>query len=266
MKKCLFTLCNDKYAPDAEMMIESFLKYNLEYNVVVFLLGQYKFKNPTIEVRDFSKNGWGIAGYTLFEAIESSRPFAQKELLQEYDEIVYSDSDMLFYDKIPEFSAPMSYTKHLNDDSLILDKTRYIEGGFINIGFYNMKKDKDTISFLDFLCSVSKKRMPMVNHNGCGRYWMQRIFNYLPFLGFKYEYINHLGINVAYWNIETNERRITEKDGKYFVNENIPLISFHFSGDTDDERLSKHSKITMKNNEVITKIFKKYREARKKCK
>jgi hypothetical protein len=54
--------------------------------------------------------------------------------------------------------------------------------------------------------------------------------NYFPaFLGDKCKILNHLGCNVAHWNI--SERKLTRADcGKYMVNDNCNLIFFHFSG------------------------------------
>lgn len=64
--------------------------------------------------------------------------------------------------------------------------------------------------------------------------------NFVPLYFQKVCILKHSGYNIAYWNL--HDRMIEKMDGVYLVNNEYPLVFFHFSGFSihAPESLSKH--------------------------
>lgn len=240
MKKVITTLINPNFKDYALVMIQSFLRYNEDYDAVVFSFGEVQYRDKRIKVINLNKDiNSNRSGVNIVETIEMNRAYTHLKLLENYDLVVYSDSDILFFDKIKDDYPNMMFTPHVYKYQNTTELARYMGGGFINIGFYVLPNNENTKKWLSIWHELSLKRLQGVNMNVNGqRYWAQSIYQFLPWCDVKYILESDAGLNVAYWNL--HERTISKREGKYFVNGMVPLICYHFSGYMGDGFISRY--------------------------
>jgi hypothetical protein len=153
---------------------------------------------------------------------------------------VYCDSDCLFFDKIPEFHGQIAVCEHFVDWENCKDLNRYMRNlSIINIGFMVFNKTKDYI--MDYICNMCISREDIIFEDKINkrRIRLQPFMTIFSHICNDFEIIKNYGINVAYWNLKSenlsDERDIIKIDNKYFVNnKDNPLIMFHFSGNRNN--------------------------------
>ena len=134
--------------------------------------------------------------------------------LEPIDEVLYSSSGVL----TPHCFTPISDAKKPGD----LDFSRF---GSFNLGFIGLRKCDLSFSFLKWWRDRLSQYGFYDPQSGMAvdQKWMDLAVVY--FKGFKI--IDHLGCNLAFWNL--HERRISKRDGIFYVNDNTALIFVHFS-------------------------------------
>ncbi|MGP4079666.1 hypothetical protein ACTWQL_07080 [Pseudalkalibacillus sp. R45] len=101
----------------------------------------------------------------------------------------------------------------------------FLQSGIFNTGFLAIKRSKTANAFVDWWT----ERLEHFSYTDPprGLYNEQRWIDLVPVYFDHVFQLKHPGYNVAKWNFF--ERRLTEQNGKYFVN-GFPLRFFHFSG------------------------------------
>lgn len=254
-----FTICSANFLPYAKSLGDSLKEHNCKHNFFIFLLDRYpnidgSFFSPhqIITVTDIGLVNFSEMEekYTIFELSCAMKPFIADYIFKrekECDKLFYFDSDILIFNQLSEAEKALEdcsilLTPHLIStkefDGKIEIEKNILRTGIYNAGFFGLKKSKETNDFLEWW----KYKMENYCFNDLDNgFFVDQLWLNLAvtiFTGVKL--ILNEGYNVAYWNLD--EREITLRNGKYFVNETCPLVFYHFSGfDLDAENLlSKH--------------------------
>lgn len=234
--KAIFCVCDYSCSKKAKVMLDSFNKYNEGYDSYVFTYGNFSVeKYNCINFEKFSSD----LNIPVFDKCEIFRFFAARNLIEEYDTVIYCDCDCMFFGRVPEYTKKLVFSEHFIDWSKCKNINHFFdECCFINIGF--MIFNKTDKSIMDYICSIcmSKERFIFEDKKRLMHIRLQPFISHIPYMYKDCEFIKDYGINVAYWNLKSenlsSERDIIKIDGKYYVNnDKYPLIMFHFSGMTD---------------------------------
>ena len=245
--KISFTICSANYLPYAKTVADSLVKYNSDHLFIIVLLDKGKqeynlFAAPhtVLNVEDMKLEFFEemSARYDIFELSCAIKSFAADyifRMMRDCDRLFYFDADMLIFSSL-EYAEKLLLqnailiTPHLathNDfeDKIEIEKLVFRAGVF-NAGFFGLKRGEETQIFLDWW--MGKMRNYCYKDLESSLFDDQIWLNYVP-VYFKQSFIiKNVGYNAAYWNM--GERKLAFKNTKYFVNEDIPLVFFHFSG------------------------------------
>ncbi|MBG6235102.1 hypothetical protein IWX76_001670 [Pedobacter sp. CAN_A7] len=241
-----FTISTTNYLPFAVSLLDSVREFHPEFEFCVCLtdyldVNQIKehslsTRYPLLQLHELGVEEFDFItqNYTPMQLANSSKIlFARHFLNQEkIDQIIFADADMLFFNRLPEEvidDQQIIFTPHFSSPPPIDMKRQELEvlnAGLYNGGFFKLKKSNETELFITWL--RERAVLDCIYDFSRGYYGEQLWLNFIP-LYFKYAHIEpSVGLNVAYWNL--HERRITERDGQFVVNNTIPLYFFHFSG------------------------------------
>lgn len=262
-KNIIFCVISSKDSKKASNMIKTFLNHHEDWDYCIYTIGNF----DTFGIK--SENVDNLSTPSMkddFEKCECLRFKIASMLLEKYEKVLYCDSDIMFFDKIPEYSKPICLTKHVLNVNKINNYSEYIDkysvGGFINIGFMLFNRHDDSIRFCDEIFNNAEKR----KHCSIDRrnnIRLQPVVSYIPYMGFDYCFINEPGVNVAYWRLN-GDVDVSEDGGKFFVN-GSPLVCFHFSGYVGDDRLCRfNNHRAIQYGPVVYKILSLYKEYLKK--
>lgn len=240
-----FTVATISYLPQALTLLDSIKKQHPEFDCVIGLVDyaepqQFKElrllnKYKIIQLHELYSKDFDFitSAYSPAELANCSKVlFAEFILKQEIvTEVVFSDSDILFFDRLPDTptGSEITITPHFISPpalDFISLELEVINAGMFNAGFFRLKKSKNTARFLDWL--KDRCVTECVDNRCKGLYFDQTWYNFVP-LYFQNVHIERdLGCNVAYWNL--HERSIAIKDDRFIINNSVPLKFFHFSG------------------------------------
>lgn len=279
--KIAFTICSANYLPYAKSLGDSLIKYNPHFRFVIILLDKF----PEVDLPFFSLHkivhvqDMGVSAfeemnnkYNIFELSCALKPFAANFIFkaeESCEQLFYFDADILIFSdltaaEIALSENPILLTPHLTT-SIEFDRRIEIEisllrAGIYNGGFFALRRSEDTSNFLNWW--MIRLENNCYNDLKSGLFVDQLWLNFIPSL-FKTSLIFlNQGYNVAYWNF--GERKISFKEEKYFINEEYPLVFFHFSGyDVMVENtLSKHfPSYSFENYRECIRLFELYRKA-----
>ncbi|MFT7308267.1 MAG: hypothetical protein ACI964_000847 [Spirosomataceae bacterium] len=246
--KLAFTVCSLAYLGQAKAMADSFIKYNPAYQIKIGIVDRIEGR---IEKQDFAPyelteiEEVGIpdlsgltSKYNGLEMCCLAKPFMASYLLEKYPEaqhLIYADTDILFFNSVEDVanaleSSAIFLTPHIftpyPDLHLYPLETSHLNSGLYNAGFWAISRGNESQQFLDWW----KKRLityGFVNFMD-GMFVDQLWLNYVPLFFQNVVISQHLGLNVGYWNL--HERSLQEHDGNFTVNNQFPLVLFHYSG------------------------------------
>ena len=229
MSKCILAVAyGEKYEMMADVMIDTFLKYNNSYNVEK-IYGS-KIKVPAA----CTQNG----KITPFDACEIGRWIAIRELLEKYDEVLYSDNDIWWYSQYKPLNAGIILSPHFvtNKGKWNCRQSQF-RAGIYNEGiiYCNGNDGKKACDYIIQETSLNKNRLLSPT---TGQLWLQYLEPCLTEIGIDCKIDNNPGNNVAFWNLVSGDRSLEKHDDKYFVkcnNIEYPLQSFHFSSSSINE-------------------------------
>lgn len=175
--------------------------------------------------------------YTATELNSALKPYLAEYLFKvnpHIDNIIYLDSDILVFNSLNIiFSQLDTYdiviTPHKlssTDDIYFPNDRTFLRSGIFNAGFFAVKRGIHSTLFIEWW--KGKLRNECFNDISRGMFGDQLWLNYVPVFFDNVLILKHLGVNVAYWNL--HERKIDIVEGKYLINNEVPLIFFHFSG------------------------------------
>jgi hypothetical protein len=280
-KKILFTVCTVNYLAYAKAMADSFMRFNPDYKIIIGLVDRIdkRFDPATFQPYEIieaeslhSKEFPGmVARYTALELSCAMKSFFARYILDKYSPstLVYVDGDVLFFDSIgyvekllavysitltPHIFSPFPFDKKRPQEKEIL-KT-----GLYNAGFFALRNDNTGNAFINWW---GKRMIDQCYYNGVQGWSVdQNWLNLVPIYFDQVGIVEHRGYNVAYWNI--HERNLSVKGNRFYVNENEPLIFFHYSGYNigNVNEFSKHQdRVQMTEYPELVELHKIYRDA-----
>jgi len=254
-KYVAFTVCNLAYLPKALVLAESMLKYEHK-KIKIYLIDRKCDAVLPDSLADFI---WiedaGVPDlydlafkYDITEFSTSVKPFLALKLLEKFDNVIFLDPDTCIYHSLDPILAdleahPIVLTPHYtrpHDNAWPNSDVGMLCFGSFNLGFFAINKSDEGINFL--------------------KWWSDRCFRFCFFetqfglstdqkwvsiapCFFENLYVSfNLGYNAAFWNVQ--ERHVSKDgNGNYVVNEEYPLIFFHFSSfdEKNPDLLSKKS-------------------------
>jgi hypothetical protein len=135
-----------------------------------------------------------------------------------YDSITVTEQQLQTHDIV--------LTLHATRDEVIDHERSYIKTGIANGGFFAVKNTPNGMQFINWWKSktLDQGYQNLFDDMFSDQLWLA----YVPFYFPNVCVLQHEGYNVAIWNLRY--RKISEKNGKIFINGNVPLIFFHYSG------------------------------------
>lgn len=244
--KIAFTICSNNYLSLARVLGKSLLKHNPEYHFIIGLVDQ---KSAAAEAyyKDFDILPCGDIGlpeledmanhYSIAEFNTSVKPFYFQYLHKTYPQatqILFVDPDMKVYGKLTDLDIhhqqyDIVLTPHILepmvDDGKSPDEASYLATGTYNLGFLSLKMSEESLRFLNWWGERLKKYC--LFDFGRGLFVDQKWVNLVPVFFNSVYILRHPGYNIAYWNIQ--ERHISGEPGNITVNQQYPLIIYHWS-------------------------------------
>lgn len=214
--------------------------------------------------------------YSPLELNSALKPYFGNYIFEKYkelDKLIFLDSDILLFDDLhPVYDSLSACSIVLTPHSMStipnstdFDDRIFLRSGIYNAGFFGLKRDQNSKSFLDWW--MGKLRNECFFDSKRGMFAEQLWLNLVPLYFEGVDILKHEGCNVAYWNL--HERTLSEKDGVFYVNGNVPLIFFHYSGASvsciEENKVSQHQlRYTFTNRPDVFAVFKLYTESLKK--
>jgi hypothetical protein len=262
-------------------MADSVLHYNPNYQVIICLVDKITpqierelfFPHTIVEVEgikipDFESL---TKKYNTFELSCVVKPYFAQYFFEHYpesDRLFYFDSDIYFFDTLESVERlleqhEISISAHFTRDLVSTGQPNlrnFLNAGLYNTGFLAFKRGSETDKFLKWW---AERLWEECYHNFAeGMFVDQLWLNFAPLFFNDLLIDDTLGHNVGYWNF--HERQVSEKNGKYFINETHPLVFFHFSGYNPafPKILSVHQNLySFQNRPDVKPLFETYRQA-----
>lgn len=241
----IYTTCTVNHLSRAFSLLESVGEYHPEIRFIICIVdtvkkdslpaGDYEIVFAEDMKLSFFKEM--CIKYSTLELNSALKPYFAKFILDEnpqIDKLAYLDSDILLFhrfdivfDALEEKSIIITpHSQSTIEPRFVFDDRDFLRSGIYNAGFFAIRRDDNAISFLEWW--KGKLRNQGFFDPRRGMFAEQLWMNLIPLYFDNVLVMLHKGCNVAYWNL--HERIIIKKDENYFVNDNIPLIFFHFSG------------------------------------
>lgn len=273
-----FTICSANYLPYAKALADSVIKYNSHHRFIIFLVDRYpkldlSFCKPhtiicidEMEIGSFEDMQ---LKYNIFELSCAIKPFAAEYILKTFKEcesLFYFDSDIQIFNSLLKAEEKLQhssilitphFSKPINSRIRSYIERTVLRSGVFNAGFFGLRRTAETEEFLVWW----KKRLEIFCYNDTkkGLFVDQLWLNLVPLLFKSVNVFSDVGYNVAYWNLD--ERDISLVNENFIVNNNSPLVFFHFSG-YDFQNKNIVSKFltdyTLDENKSFLSIFQRY--------
>lgn len=247
-KKVVLTICSINYLAQAKSLGDSLLEHNPDYDFIIGLVDRLDQSSITSDQLPpytlIELHTIGIPNfedmcnrYNITELNTAVKPFFLKYLYDTYVEIDllhYFDPDIIVFHALTEIEKGLEenslfLTPHILSpfpDEYTPQERDLLNTGMYNLGFIGTKRSESTISFLNWWadrlfehCYIDLAHGMFVDQN-----WV----NFAPIYYEDVFVSRHKGLNMAYWNL--HERTLNSDGEMYQVNQEYPLIFFHFSG------------------------------------
>ncbi len=245
--KVVFTICSNNYLAQAKSLGDSVTKYNPDYIFIIALVDEksteidYSYFEPylilPISEAKIDCLDEMCQRYDITELNTAVKPYLFNYLFEtdgSINTIIYLDPDILVYEKFDVLESDFvnydiiltpHFFKPIYDD-FFLKESDILNAGLYNLGFLGLKKSKASNELLDWWM-IKLKDQCLIDFSK-GLFVDQLWMNFAPLYFEKVLILKHLGHNVAYWNL--HERKIVDHEGKNTINNEFPLIFYHFSG------------------------------------
>jgi len=274
----VFTLCSNNYLAQAITLGDTLFQFNPDYK---FIIGLVDRKN---EIFDYSKIQYellevekiGIANfnemilrYDIVELNTSVKPFYFKYFFttEKPETIIYLDPDIQIFAPLSDLEKELTnhdivITPHfftpLNDDKWQAEED-FLNAGIYNLGFIALKNTINSLKMLEWWAERLRTKAFIDYRRGL--FTDQIWITFVPLFFENVKVLKHLGYNVAYWNL--HERLISNRNGVYFINDNIPLVFYHYASyrPLNPSIISSGQKrFTFESRPEITPLFNNYCE------
>lgn len=274
--KLIYTVCTSNYLYQALTLGDSIKKTNPDYELVICLTDklpateiEIPYQLITIGTINFDGLEEYSKKFTIIELACACKPIFAQHLLAKYptlDKLIYMDTDIYLYGKLTAIEDNLDVhdiiiTPHITREISLAERwneKQYLNSGLYNAGFIAFKRCENTFNFLSWWRTHLNKYGYLDYCKGMGA--DQLCLNFVPIFYDNVLIDYNPAQNIAYWNLQ--ERELSIKNGQYFVNEDIPLIFFHFSGYNPEKPklISKHFKLPKnRSQKALKQIIKEYR-------
>ncbi len=175
-----------------------------------------------------------------------------------YDQVIYVDNDIFFYDS-PDFlfeklnSANFLLTPHFYESNTGQNQN-WLEANF-RVGLYNagfIGANKNSIPILNWWAECCLYNVKKAFWRGL--FDDQKYLDLIPILFDNVEIIKHRGCNFAGWNSQSNQ--LSRNSNLHLLIQNDPLVFIHFAAFSMME-FSKEEHLANKEFEIYLKALKK---------
>ncbi|MGV3602051.1 MAG: glycosyl transferase [Dyadobacter fermentans] len=243
-----FTICSINYLAQARTLGDSLKATNPDVRFFIGLVDTLQgvafedsyapaypmIEIDKIEIRDFQEM---CARYNITELNTAVKPFYFTYFFKHYPEaenVIYFDPDIIVFQPLTELKKSLArhravLTPHINtpiNDRLTPNELHHLNTGVYNLGFVAFSRSEENDRFISWW--EEKLRYECLIDLCNGLFVDQNWMNFLPVFVPDTHIERNPGYNAAYWNL--HERTFTKRDGHWYVNEENPLIFFHYSG------------------------------------
>ncbi|MCX6313024.1 MAG: glycosyl transferase [Bacteroidetes bacterium] len=278
--KIVFTLCSNNYLAQAKTLGDSLIKFNPDY---VFYIGLVDRLAPQIDYQSeishqiLTVEDIGISDfddlwkkYNIIELNTCVKPVYFKYLFEKHPEadlVFYFDPDIQIFSSLDELenefnsNVAVLLTPHILSpipiDSHTPFENTFLNYGIYNLGFLGLKKCSATMEILNWWQDRTLKFGFMQPKNGL--FVDQLWFNFVPLFFDKVRILEAPSFNMAPWNL--HERNLTMVNDKYIVNEDYPLVFYHFSNykyTSADQIANYYTRFQLRDFPILKKIYDSY--------
>jgi len=252
-QSAFFTIVSANYIAQASVLFSSIKEHHPDSPFFIFVSDT---KDPSvIKLEDDNLHYvWGedigctnffdmAFYYNCVEFNTALKPFAFNYLLDaaDYSNVFYLDPDTFLFDNLSLIENKLIdhnivLTPHLTAPTGPESDQLFLRYGIYNLGFLAVKNSTETQKFINWwmdalsLYCFDDKRLSL--------FVDQKWIDIVPTI-FSGVYIErHPGCNVAYWNLHERSTKVNLSDGKLLVNQDLPVVFFHFSSVTFDDPLA----------------------------
>lgn len=243
-----FTICSINYLAQARTLGDSLKATNPDVRFFIGLVDTLQgvafedsyappypmIEIDKIEIRDFQEM---CARYNITELNTAVKPFYFTYFFKHYPEaknVIYFDPDIIVFQPLTELKNSLAkhnavLTPHINtpiNDRLTPNELHHLNTGVYNLGFVAFSRSEENDRFISWW--EEKLRYECLIDLCNGLFVDQNWMNFLPVFVPNTHIERNPGYNAAYWNL--HERTFSQRDGHWHVNEDNPLIFFHYSG------------------------------------
>lgn len=243
----ILTICSANYLAHAMTLGDSVLEHNPDYQFVIGLvdlmpkeLSASTCPYELIPVEQLNiPNFWDmVQKYDIVELNTAVKPFYLEHLYRrnpQVKNVIYIDPDILvcaslkpLEEKLSEYNLVLTPHHNTFDDSApnINYELAMLNFGLYNLGFVATRRNEVTFTFLKWW---QKRLQHLCYYQPGSGFFVDQLWMSLAPLYFPGVFLDKdPGYNMAYWN--HFERRLSRRDGSYWVNGEYRLKFYHFSG------------------------------------
>jgi len=278
-----FTICSNNYISQAKALGSSLEKHNPEIKFIIVLAdeignipSEYRKTFDSLNIIEVKDVGipnldWMHENYDIIEFNTAIKPYFFKYLLANekgLDNIIFLDPDIYIYhklihitDKLKENNILLTphLTQPIEDDraTFSIHEADVLNHGVFNLGYVAINTSSESKRFIEWWCERLKEQC---KHDLCNGLFVDQLWCNLAPSYFDKVYIDkHLGLNMAYWNLQ--ERVLSKIANKYVVNEKFDLIFYHFSNfDPRNENniAQKQNRFSLSTRPDLVKLYQDY--------
>ncbi len=252
MKLCSFTIVARNYIGLAKILRESYIKYsdNSDFFIFVADATDEELEEGILsskEILAINESKWIDMSfkYNLTEFCTSIKPYCFQYLFNNlnYDVAMYFDPDIYFFSPLTTLigrfkEKSIILTPHITTpeiDDIENHDVLYLNSGIYNLGFIGVKKDSNTMRFIDWWANRLDNECFNDSFKGTftDQKWMDLATSFIPIESIYVE--RGLGYNIAPWNF--SERKLSKENDVFeVVNRVFPtskrerVVFVHFSG------------------------------------
>ena len=261
------TIIAKNYLGHARVLARSFAEHHPEVTVHVLIIDDVEgyvdpetepFELVTPEMLEIDGFARMAVIYNVLELSTAVKPWLMRWMLARDPEggALYLDPDMRLYAPIGDvFQAVRDHGLVLNPhniepmprDGRKPNEQDILIAGSYNLGFLGLGSSEFSERLLDWWavrleqdCIVDPQR---------GFFVDQRWIDLVPGMTESFHVLRDPGFNVAYWNLPT--RPVSERDGRWFVKEDVPLRLFTSPASTPGARTCSPSTRTASGSPII---------------
>lgn len=275
-----FTLCSNNYLGKAAVLAETLRRHNPKMRFVVGLVDKpdHRIDYKAIDCEIVPVQEIGIADfeemvlrYDLIDLNTAVKPFYFRYLFEtsgdkEGQKVCYLDPDIAVYSSLDAIDealnrASVVLTPHILSpiaaDGKKPKEEAFLAFGLYNLGFCALRWGRVADELLQWWSAhlVADCRYDPLNGLFVDQAWMDLV----PIFFDEVDVSKHPGLNAAYWNL--HERKIETSDGAWMVNDQWPLVFFHFSNlakEGSDRITKEETRFTLKDRPELRPLFEDY--------